>query len=96
MKKLDLNDIGDIIEMYDAGMPVAAIAERYHVTKGYVYRLCKEPGTDRRCKLSPEQKNDIIRRRKNGETCESIGKMYGVSASHVCRLFNYLYYMRRV
>lgn len=84
----------DIIAAYRAGEPIAAIAARHGITKGYVSYLARQAGVLRRPIATdrPERhaaRNDEIEAAyRAGETLSALASRYGLTPDAIARILS--------
>jgi hypothetical protein len=79
-RRWDKETIAEAVRLYDSGMTVATMAERFGAGKSAVLRLLREEGVVRsRAKLSPGQVDEAIRLCTSGLLLRQVGERMGVS-----------------
>ena len=76
----------DVITLYQQGVPVREICQRYGISKQQVSNLRNALGIPRRPRgLSDEQKRQAKQHYLAGQSCATIGRHFGVHAETVRR-----------
>lgn len=76
----------DVITLYQQGVPVREICQRYGISKQQLSDLRKARSIPRRPRgLNDEQKRQAERRYLAGQSCAAIGRQFGVHAETVRR-----------
>jgi hypothetical protein avisC_08013 len=76
----------DVITLYQQGVPVREICQRYGISKQQVSDLRNAHGIPRRPRgLTDEQKRQAKQRYIAGQSCATIGRHFGVHAETVRR-----------
>ena len=76
----------EVVTLYQQGVPVREICQRYGISKQQVSDLRNARGIPRRPRgLSDEQKRQAERRYLAGQSCATIGRQFGVHAETVRR-----------
>lgn len=76
----------EVITLYQQGMPVREICQRYGISKQQVSNLRNALGIPRRPRgLSDEQKRQAKQHYLAGQSCATIGRQFGVHAETVRR-----------
>ena len=75
-----------MITLYQQGVPVREICQRYGISRQQVSDLRNARGIPRRpCGLSDEQKHQAEQHYLAGRSCAAIGRQFGVHAETVRR-----------
>ena len=76
----------EVITLYQQGVPVREICQRYGISRQQVSDLRNARGIPRRpCGLSDEQKHQAEQHYLAGRSCAAIGRQFGVHAETVRR-----------
>jgi DNA invertase Pin-like site-specific DNA recombinase len=88
MKKLDENQILEIIKLYQDGMTPKDIGDKFGIMNNSVTRILRDRGVDRTQlkRVTEENIKIIIQRYTDGTSSEIIAKDLNIDGRTVCRI----------
>lgn len=74
----------EVARLYQDGLPVRTICERFDISKGVVYRIRRRRGLPRRrTGMTDEQKKQAVELRARGVSAAAIGRQFGINIKTV-------------
>ena len=74
----------EVARLYQDGLPVRTICERFNISKGVVYRIRLRRGLPRRrTGMTDEQKKQAVELRARGVSAATIGRQFGINIKTV-------------